>query len=118
MSQGKYQGQRLTATEVTRLYAAGERDFRGAVLRGCNFRGADLSGADFSGADIRSARFVETTLWGVDFSHARAGLQQRWILGQLLLVVLIAALAGFLQGYCGWFIANSFDKQETSCRLS
>jgi uncharacterized protein YjbI with pentapeptide repeats len=56
---GKYHGQRLKAKEVLRLYAAGERDFRGAILRGCNFRDADLSEADFSGADIRSARFVD-----------------------------------------------------------
>ncbi|MEM1281156.1 MAG: pentapeptide repeat-containing protein [Cyanobacteria bacterium P01_H01_bin.152] len=61
---GKYHGQRLTAKTVLQLYAAGERDFRGVILRGCNFRGADLSGADFSGADIRSTRFVGATLRG------------------------------------------------------
>ncbi|MEM9008249.1 MAG: pentapeptide repeat-containing protein [Cyanobacteria bacterium P01_F01_bin.86] len=51
--QGKYHGQRLKARDVLRLYAAGERDFRGTILRGGNFRGADLSGADFSGAEFR-----------------------------------------------------------------
>ncbi|MEL6764395.1 MAG: pentapeptide repeat-containing protein, partial [Cyanobacteria bacterium J06607_6] len=56
---GKYHGQWLKAKEVMQLYAVGERDFRGAILRGGNFSGADLSGADFSGADIRSAQFVE-----------------------------------------------------------
>ena len=111
---GRYQGKRLSATEVTRLYAAGERDFRGAVLRGCNFRGVDLSEADFSGADIRSARFVEATLRGVNFSHARAGLQRRWVLGQFLLIILIAGLAGFLQGYFGLWVAYYFSTGQTS----
>ncbi|MBD2106832.1 pentapeptide repeat-containing protein [Nodosilinea sp. FACHB-13] len=101
---GRYQGKRLSATEVTRLYAAGERDFRGAVLRGCNFHRVDLSRADFSGADIRSARFVEATLEEVNFSHARAGLQRRWVVGQLLLIVLISVITGFLQGFAGAWI--------------
>lgn len=62
LSQGKYHGKPLSATEVIRLYDAGERDFRGAILRGNTFHKANLSGADFSGADIRSARFVDATL--------------------------------------------------------
>ena len=117
---GRYQGKRLSATEVTRLYVAGERDFRGAVLRGCNFRGVDLSGADFSGADIRSARFVEATLRGTNFSHARAGLQRWWIVGQFLLIVLIAALAGFLQGYAGVLIGAqlAFGNRDTESLIS
>jgi uncharacterized protein YjbI with pentapeptide repeats len=105
---GKYHGQRLKAKEVLRLYAAGERDFRGSILQGCNFRGADLSGADFSGADIRSARFVDTNLQKANFSHTKGGLQRRWIAVQLLLVVVIAALAGFLQGYSGGLIGYYF----------
>jgi hypothetical protein len=39
---GKYHGQRLKAREVLQLYAAGERDFRGAILRGCNLSASQL----------------------------------------------------------------------------
>ncbi|MEL6400537.1 MAG: pentapeptide repeat-containing protein [Cyanobacteria bacterium J06626_4] len=98
---GKYHGQWLKAKEVMQLYAVGERDFRGAILRGGNFSGADLSGADFSGADIRSAQFVEATLQGVTFCQAKAGLQRRWFVGQLALVMITAAMSGVLQGFAG-----------------
>lgn len=117
MSQGKYQGKRLSATEVTRLYAAGERDFRGAVLCGGNFREVDLSGADFSGADIRGARFVEATLRGVNFSHARAGLQRRWWIGQMFLLVILAVLAGTFQGVAGGLIGGILGNANFSFRL-
>ncbi|MGB3516756.1 MAG: pentapeptide repeat-containing protein [Elainellaceae cyanobacterium] len=103
---GKYHGQRLKAQDVLRLYAAGERDFRGAILRGCSFRGADLSGADFSGADLRSARFVDATLQNAKFCGAQAGLQRRWWLGQLGLVIFIAILTGLLQGFTGSLIGS------------
>ncbi|MBE7381067.1 MAG: pentapeptide repeat-containing protein [Leptolyngbya sp. SIO1E4] len=102
---GKYHGQRLKARDVLRYYAAGERDFRGAILRGCDFRDADLSGADFTRADIRSAWFVNATLRGARFCHAKAGLQRRWWWVQLALVVAIATLSGFLQGFVGYLIA-------------
>ncbi|MBE7380632.1 MAG: pentapeptide repeat-containing protein [Leptolyngbya sp. SIO1E4] len=105
---GQYHGQRLTAQTVLRRYAAGERDFRGAILRGCNFRGAELSGADFSGADIRSARFVAATLRGAKLCHAQAGLQRRWVIGQLAGVIVIAALAGLLQGFAGAWVGFFF----------
>ncbi|MEM6254206.1 MAG: pentapeptide repeat-containing protein [Cyanobacteria bacterium P01_D01_bin.156] len=105
---GKYHGQRLKAKDVLRLYAAGERDFRGVNLRGQNFRGADLSEADFSGADIRSARFVDTTLRGVRFCGATGGLQRRWLVVQLLMVLLIAAVSGFLQALFGDLFAKFF----------
>ncbi|MEO0825822.1 MAG: pentapeptide repeat-containing protein [Cyanobacteria bacterium J06635_15] len=111
---GKYHGQRLKAKDVLRLYAAGERDFRGTILRGCNFRGADLSGADLSGADIRSARFVDATLRGVKFCHVRAGLQRQWWVGQLILVIVIAAIAGILQGYAGALIGFYFTTGDST----
>ncbi len=110
--QGKYYRQRLKARDVLRLYAAGERDFRGAILRGCNFRGADLSSADFRGADIRSTRFVDATLRHVNFSHARGGLRfQRGGL-QMLLVVVIATIFGFLQAFGGTVIGAALVNSD------
>ena len=88
----------MRAEEVLRRYAAGERDFRGGNLRGANFKGKDLSGADFSGADIRSANFSNAKLRRVNFTNVRAGLQQRWIVIQLLIVVVISTIAGVLNG--------------------
>jgi len=102
---GKYHGQRLKAKDVLRLYAAGERDFRGTILRGGNFRGADLSGADFTGADIRSARFIDANLQQTKFCHARGGLRRRWIGGRFCSIVVIAVLTGILQAVGGGLLA-------------
>ena len=91
----------MKAQEVLRRYAAGERSFCNANLRGANLRGKDLSGADFSGADIRSANFTNATLRGANFTKAQGGLQRRWMVMQLLLVTVIAGIAGVLQGFVG-----------------
>ncbi|MEM9089093.1 MAG: pentapeptide repeat-containing protein [Cyanobacteria bacterium P01_F01_bin.53] len=92
-------GEIVKAQGVLRRYAAGERDFRNANLRGVNFKGQDLSGANFSGADIRSANFTNATLRDVNFTQARAGLQRRRMVLQLLLITVIAGIAGRLQGF-------------------
>jgi hypothetical protein len=107
---GKYHGQPLKAKDVLRLYAAGERDFRGTILRGCNFQEADLSGADFTGADIRSARFVDANLQKAKFCYAQGGLQRRWMAGQVCLIGLIASLAGVLQGFSGGLLGAYFQR--------
>jgi len=86
LSQGKYHGKPLSATEVIRLYDAGERDFRGTILRGCDFFGVDLSGADFSGADIRSANFTLTVLKEANFTQVKCGVQKRWLLLKVILM--------------------------------
>nr|MBX2864966.1 pentapeptide repeat-containing protein [Leptolyngbyaceae cyanobacterium MAG.088] len=111
--QGKYHGQRLTAKDVLQFYASNERDFRGTNLRGQNFRGADLSEANFSGADIRSARFVNVTLRAVNFSASYSGLQKRWFLVHMTLVVIVATLVGFLQGFAGELIALRLSENST-----
>lgn len=116
--QGKYHGQRLKEKEVLRLYAAGERDFRGTLLRGCNFRRSDLSGADFSGADIRSARFVEASLRGTKFCQAQAGLQRRWWLGQMIPVILISVLAGSLQIFVGMMLGIALIGTDTTIGIN
>ncbi|MEM6717504.1 MAG: pentapeptide repeat-containing protein, partial [Cyanobacteria bacterium P01_C01_bin.147] len=53
----------------------------------------------FNGADIRSARFLDANLQKVTFCHAYGGLQRRWVGAQFCLIIVIAVLAGFLQGY-------------------
>ncbi|MBE9101706.1 pentapeptide repeat-containing protein [Vacuolonema iberomarrocanum] len=98
---------------MLRLYEAGERDFRGTILRGCNVRRADLSGADFSGADIRSARFVEATLRGATFCHAQAGLQRRW-LGLLVPGIVAFVLTGFCLVISGASTVSALFASELS----
>ena len=105
MDKSKYWWQRLTAKEVLQLYAAGERDFRGAILTRCNFRRADLSGADFSKANIRGARFVEATLEGTRFCHAEAGRPFLWGIVELL-IALVVIPCGFFQAVASFFIVH------------
>jgi uncharacterized protein YjbI with pentapeptide repeats len=95
----------MKAKEVLRRYAAGERDFRRANLRGQSFKGKDLSGADFSEADIRSANFTGAVLRGVNFAKAKAGLQKRWIVIQLILSLIVSLLSGVLPGFAGAYAA-------------
>jgi uncharacterized protein YjbI with pentapeptide repeats len=98
----------MKASEVLSRYAAGERDFRRANLRGQSFKKQNLAGADFSGADIRGANFAQAQLQGANFTRAVAGVQRRWVVGQLLLLLVIAALAGVLQIYFAHFIDYFF----------
>ena len=82
----------MKAQEVLSRYAAGERNFRGANLRGRSFRGKDLSGADFSEADIRGTNFTNAILQGANFAKARAGVQRRSMIGQIAVSFLLSAL--------------------------
>jgi uncharacterized protein YjbI with pentapeptide repeats len=95
----------MKAEEVQRRYAAGERNFAGANLRGCSFKNQNLSGANFGGADIRGANFTSAILREATFTGATAGLQKRWMISQLLLLLLLSGLAGFLQGYFGYVLS-------------
>ncbi len=45
----------MTAEELLRRYAAGERNFAGADLRNCDLRGADLRNCDLRGANLSRA---------------------------------------------------------------
>lgn len=100
----------MKASEVLKRYAAGERDFRRAILRGQSFKGQSLSGADFSEADIQGANFSYANLKEANFTGAKAGLQKRWMFGQLVLLLVLSVLAGFLQGYFSYFIAIYFPR--------
>jgi len=92
-------------------YAQGERDFSGANLRGGNFKGQNLSGANLSGADIRGANFAGATLMGVNFSGAKAGLQMRWVVGQLVASFVLIAVIQFVGAeLTGMYLAFSIDK--------
>ena len=84
------------------------RNFSGQSLRGRNFKGKDLSGADFSGADIRGANFTNAILRGANFRGAKAGLLKRWIVGQLVLILLLSVIIGVLLGYFGAWTAYYF----------
>jgi uncharacterized protein YjbI with pentapeptide repeats len=91
----------VKATELLRLYKAGQRDFRDENLRGQNFKGQNLAGADLSGADIRSTNFTNANLTNANFTRANAGLQRRWTVGLVLLTFFLSGLTGLLSAYPG-----------------
>lgn len=86
----------MKADEVLKRYAAGERDFRCANLRGQSLQGKNLSGADFSKADIRGANFTNAYLKGAKFCKVKAGLQRRWAVFIVTVSLLFGALSGFI----------------------
>lgn len=103
---------RKRAGDILQRYAAGERDFCNVNLQGANFKGQDLSGANFSGADIRSANFVNTKLHGSSFIGVRAGLQRWRTVMQLLLIAMLSAVTGILQGFTAVLLAYFFDYEN------
>jgi hypothetical protein len=109
----------MKAEEILRRYAAGERNFCNADLRGANFRGQDLSGADFSKADIRLADFRNATLRDANFTNALGGLQKRWTAVQVCLIGLSAAILGVFQGVSGGLVEalfyGSLERKIASC---
>lgn len=66
----------MTAEELIRRYAAGERDFSGTDLRGADLSEADLRGVDLSEANLREANLSganlsEVNLYKADLSGAK-----------------------------------------------
>lgn len=92
---GPYQGKRLRGRTVAQLYAEGQRNFGGAILRGANLQGQMLVRADFSGADIRGANFEQAMLQKADFSHTKGGLPQSWGLAKVIVAMALLAAVGF-----------------------
>lgn len=87
--------------EVVWLYELGERNFKRQNLRGKCFRGEDLSGSDFSGCDIRGADFSNAILTGTNFTNVTAGLMKRQAIILMIVLLLAAAVLGFLAGIIG-----------------
>jgi len=74
-------------------------DYADQNLRGRSFKGQNLTGANFSKADIRGTNFTNTILKDADFKGAKAGLQGRWVIGLLVVLLLLSALSGFASEY-------------------
>jgi uncharacterized protein YjbI with pentapeptide repeats len=99
-------------------------------LRGADLRGYDLSGANLRGADIRGTRFGRrkvgkgwqaTNLYGVNFSGAKAGVQWRAGLGQLVLVFILCTLASVLSSFTGvlvWIVLFGTEDSSVEWQLA
>ncbi|MUG95081.1 hypothetical protein F7734_23035 [Scytonema sp. UIC 10036] len=79
-------------------------NYQRAKLRGKSFKGQDLTGADFSYSDIRGADFTGAFLKGANFSHAKAGLQRRWVIATVIIAFLLSAISGLLSATGGSLI--------------
>lgn len=89
----------MKSEEILRLYAQGERNFRGLNLKGQSFRGKDLRGADFSKSDIRGTDFTGALLQEANFSHAKGGLQHHHVLILAATLVSLAVIVGVAAGF-------------------
>jgi len=56
--------------EILKRYAAGERDFRLAQLKGADLAGANLEDANFAEADLANSDLSKAKLRGTSFYHA------------------------------------------------
>ena len=99
----------MKAEEVLRRYAAGERNFSGADLRGRNFKGQNLSGANFSHTDIRGANFTAANLSGANFTGAKAGVQRQAIISQVILLLVLSIMLGLLIECLAWLATYLFE---------
>ena len=74
-------------------------DFSGQDLRGRNFTGQNLTEANFSSADIRGAKFTNAVLKSANFTEAKAGLQRRWIVVQIVIAFLLSFILGCVTSF-------------------
>lgn len=91
--------QHLTAGELFKRYAAGERTFRGVNLSGQKLRGAVLSDIDISDSDLRSTDLREANLTRANLTGCRMGRTMHWTIFYLLLLMTIAAFLGLSEYY-------------------
>ena len=104
----------MISTKVKeKVQAAMARNYAGRNLRGRSFKEQDLAGADFSGADIRGARFVDANLSGARFVGAKAGVQKRWLLTQLLSTFVLAVLLNFVSILLNALLLEEFFQSFT-----
>ena len=68
----------MTVPELLAAYAAGERNFRQADLRGADLGHANLSGAKFYEANLREAVLIGANLSGADLSFAKLHNADLW----------------------------------------
>jgi hypothetical protein len=94
----------MKSLETLKRYEKGEREFSGVNLRGQNFERKDLSGANFSGADLRGANFSYATLQGTNFTNVKTGARRSLIIGQVIILLLLSMLSGFLAGLPGCWL--------------
>ncbi|MGK7954520.1 MAG: pentapeptide repeat-containing protein [Crocosphaera sp.] len=99
----------MKASTVISSHKNGRRDFSGEKLRGQNLAGQNLSGANFSYCDIRGANFKGATLIGANFAGATAGLQKRWMIGLLLVILVLILCASVLSAMVGALLALIFN---------
>jgi len=102
--------QLMTAEEVLRRYAEGERNFENIILKGQSFRGKKLSGANFSGSDIRGTDFSSATLSEAKFINVTAGLPFSIKLTLMVSSLIISFLSGLFASITGLSIFNSITE--------
>ncbi|MDZ8134925.1 MAG: pentapeptide repeat-containing protein [Nostoc sp. DedQUE04] len=88
-------------------------DYSGQNLQGCSFKGQNLTGANFRDRDIRGANFSNAILKGADFRGAKAGLQQHWVIGLLIILLVLSALSGFASEYVIYALYCLIDPSQS-----
>ena len=84
------------------------KNFAGQNLRGRSFKGQDLSGWNFSDEDLRGADFTDAILRGANFTKVKTGVQKRWLTFQVIIAIIISAIASFLVASTGIWVALFF----------